>query len=189
MRKLVVDSKVTLDGVFDNQNEWQWQIWEDPDELVRYSKDHVTGFDALLLGRMGYQGLSSVWPSMTDDIGYANWINSIPKHVVSTTLDEDNLDWNAHLIAENVADEVAALKQQDGQDILMPGSADLMHTLMQHNLIDEYRIWVHPIIQGSGKQLFKEKNAPTGLDLVEMETTSSGVVILQYQPTVIEGEA
>ena len=80
--KIRVDIKVTLDGVFDNQNEWQWQIWEDPDELVRYSEDHITGFDALLLGRVGYQGLSSVWPSMTDDIEYDNWMNSISKQTL-----------------------------------------------------------------------------------------------------------
>lgn len=189
MKKLVVENKVTLDGVFDKQAEWQMQFWEDPEEMVRYSKDHISEFDTLLLGRVTYQGLSAVWPSMTDDVGYADWINSIPKHVVSTTLDEDDLSWNAQLITENVVDEIAALKQQSGEDILLVGSGDLLQTLMEYSLIDEYRIWVHPVVHGSGTQLFTDENKPTGLALVEMETTSSGVVILQYQPATIEEEA
>ncbi|WP_248910031.1 dihydrofolate reductase family protein [Halocatena marina] len=182
MRKLVVENKVTLDGVFDEQAEWQMQFWEGPDKMERYSKDHITAFDALLLGRVTYQGLAAVWPSMTDDVGYADWINRIPKHVVSTTLNEDDLSWNAQLITENVVDEVIALKQQSGEDILLVGSGDLLQTLMEHSLIDEYRIWVHPVVHGSGTQLFTDESEPTGLKLVEMETTGSGVVVLTYQP-------
>lgn len=182
MRKLIVKNTITLDGVFDNQDEWLMQFWEDSEELKRYSKDDITEFDALLLGRVTYEGLSAVWPSSTDEMGYADWINSIPKHVVSTTLREDDLEWNARLITENVVDEVAALKQQDGQDILLSGSGDLLHTLMQHDLVDEYQLMVHPLVLGTGKRLFTDESVPTDLKLVETETTDSGVVDLTYEP-------
>lgn len=182
MRKLVVDQKITLDGVFDQLEEWQMRSWADRGEMLRYAADHTTEFDALLLGRVTYQGLAAVWPSMTDDVGYADWINRIPKHVVSTTLDEDDLEWNARLITENVVDEITGLKQQSGEDILLSGSRDLMHTLMQHDLIDEYRIWIHPVVHGRGTQLFTDESEPTGLKLVETETPGSGVVVLTYEP-------
>lgn len=182
MRKLVVDQKITLDGVFDNLEEWQMRSWEDRGEMLRYAEDHITEFDALLLGRVTYEGLATVWPSLTDDVGYADWINSIPKYVVSTTLDEDDLEWNAQLITENVVDEVDALKQQSGEDVLLVGSGDLMHTLMQHDLIDEYRIWIHPVVHGRGTQLFTDQSEPTGLKLVKTETPGSGNVVLTYRP-------
>lgn len=158
------------------------QFWESPEELAQFSKDDIAEFDALLLGRVTYQGLAAVWPTMTDDVGYADWVNSIPKYVVSTTLDEDDLEWNAQLITENVVDEIAALKQQSGEDILLSGSGELLHTLMQHDLVDEYRIWIHPIVVGSGTPLFTSESEPTALQLVETETTHAGVVILHYQP-------
>lgn len=91
MRKLVVENKVTLDGVFDKQETWQTQFWKDPEELARYSIEQTAEFDALLLGRVTYEGLASVWPSMKDEVGYADWINRIPKYVVPTTLEEDDL--------------------------------------------------------------------------------------------------
>lgn len=188
MRKLVVQNQVTLDGVFDKEEEWQRQFWEDSDKKVRYTEDQITAFDALLLGRLTYQKLAAYWPSTTDDVGFADWINSIPKHVASTTLDEDDLEWNARLITENVADEVATLKQQDGQDILLFGSGDLLHTLMQHDLVDEYRIWVHPVVHGSGTQLFTDESEPTDLKLVEVKTTGSDVVVLTYRPAETDAE-
>ncbi len=95
---------------------------------------------------------------------------------------------NSRLIKENIAEEVSKLKQQPGQDILMYGSAALMHTLMQHDLIDEYRIWVHPVVLGSGKRLFRDESDTTTLRLVDTKTTSTGVVVLSYQPAGKEGE-
>ncbi|WP_227357454.1 dihydrofolate reductase family protein [Haladaptatus salinisoli] len=182
-RKLVVENKVTLDGIFDKQAEWQMQFWEDPNELIRYSKGHNTQFDALLLGRVTYQGLAAVWPSMTDDVGYADWINSVPKHVASTSLDTDEMEWNARLITGNVTDKVAALKRQPGRDILMVGSGELLETLMQQDLVDEYRLMIHPVVQGSGKRLFEDANESTTMNLVDTETIGSGVVVLTYEPS------
>jgi dihydrofolate reductase len=124
---------------------------------------------------------------MTDEVGFADRMNSMPKFVVSKTLEE--VEWNnSRLIKENVAEEVSKLKQQPGQDILMYGSADLMHTLMQHELIDEYRNWVHPVVLGSGKRLFRDGSDTTTLRLVDTKTTSTGVVVLSYQSAGKEGE-
>ncbi|MFB9809540.1 dihydrofolate reductase family protein [Haladaptatus pallidirubidus] len=125
---------------------------------------------------------------MTDGMGYADWINSIPKHVVSTTLHTDEMEWNARLITGNVTDKVAALKRQPGRDILMVGSGDLLNTLMQHDLVDEYRLMVHPVVQGSGKRLFEGANEPTTMDLVDTEAVGLGVFVLTYEPTTEDGE-
>ena len=123
---------------------------------------------------------------MTDDEGFADKFNSMPKYVVSTTLEEP-LEWNnSTLITENVADEVSTLKQEPGGDILVNGSAQLVQTLMDHDLVDEYRLMTSPIILGSGKRLFGETSDTTALQLVDTKTVGSGIVILTYQPV---GEA
>jgi len=108
-------------------------------------------------------------------------MNSIPKYVVSTTLKE--LEWNnSHLITGNIAEEVARLKHQEGQDILVAGSGELVGTLMQHDLIDEYRLMVHPVVLGGGKRLFRDGSDKKVLKLVETKLFSSGIVVLHYQP-------
>jgi dihydrofolate reductase len=136
--------------------------------------------DALLLGRITYQGFAKAWPSMTDDAGYAKRMNSFPKHVASRTLEK--LEWNnSHLIKGDIAKEVTKLKQQPGQDLLIFGSGQPVNELMQHDLIDEYRLLVYPIVLGSGKRLFSDPNK-AALKLVETKTFSSGVVLLRYQP-------
>jgi dihydrofolate reductase len=118
---------------------------------------------------------------MTDEQGFADRMNSLPKFVVSTTLEE--VEWNnSTLIKENIPEEVSKLKQQPGQDILIAGSGDLVHTLMQHDLIDEYRIMVHPVVLGSGKRLFRDGSDTKVLRLVDTKTFSSGIVVLSYEP-------
>ncbi len=186
MRKLIVDNKITLDGVFDNEAEWLMDCWDDPDDLSRQAKGYIDEFDALLLGRVTYQGLSAVWPQSTDEIGFADWINDVPKHVVSTTLSEDDLSWNAQLLSGNVVEAVTELKAQSGGDILLVGSGELLETLIANQLVDEYRIWLHPIIHGSGTQLFTDAIEPTQLELIDVERTSADAVILTYQPTATE---
>lgn len=108
-------------------------------------------------------------------------MNSIPKLVASRTLAEP-LDWNAKLISGDVAEEIAKLKLEPGKDIEMYGSALLLQTLMKHNLVDEYRVWVHPLVIGSGTRLFTEGGHCAELRLVSSKTLSSGVVILTYEP-------
>ena len=178
MRKLVVSEFVTLDGVAEEPGKWSFPFWNE--EIGKFKFDELFSSDALLLGRVTYQGFAKAWPSMIDEAGYGKRMNSFSKHVVSRTLEK--LDWNnSHLIKENVVEEVSRLKQQRGQNILLYGSANLVHTLMQHNLIDEYHLMVYPIVLGIGKRLFDGASSAT-LKLLEAQTFSSGVVVLTYQP-------
>jgi dihydrofolate reductase len=127
-----------------------------------------------------YERFARAWPQIkTGD--YAERMNSLPKYVVSTTLEEP-LGWNASLIKGDVVEEISRLKRQPGQDIMMYGSAGLMATLMEHDLIDEYRIWVHPLVLGRGKRLFRDGIDKTALSLVGAMPLGSGVVILTYRP-------
>ena len=181
MRRVIVSTYVTLDGVMEAPEKWSLKFWND--EHAKYAHDQLFASDALLMGRVVYEGFADSWPSRRNE--FADRMNSLPKYVVSTTLDE--AEWNnSTIIRENVAEEVSELKQQPGQDILMHGSAELMHTLKRHDLIDEYRLWVHPILLGSGKCLFREESAAKALRLVDTTTFSSGVVILSYQPAQAE---
>jgi len=176
MRKLVLSAYVTLDGVMEAPS-WSAPFWNE--EAAKYAFDQLFASDALLLGRVTYESFAAAWPSMTDEEGFADRMNSLPKFVASTTLGE--LQWNAARIQGEVAEEVAQLKQQPGQDILIYGSGGLVHTLMQHDLIDEYRLWVHPVVVGSGKRLFRD-GSETTLRLVDTKTFGSGVVVLAYRP-------
>ena len=186
MRKVIVSEYVTLDGVMEDpgggegteHGGWSFQFWSE--EAAKFKCDELFASDALLLGRVTYQGFARAWPSITDQ-GFADRMNSLPKFVVSTTLEK--LEWNnSRLIKENIAEEVSKLKQQPGQDILIAGSVELVYTLMRHDLIDEYRIMVHPVVVGSGKRLFRDGSQTKVLKLVDTKTFSSGIVVLSYQP-------
>ena len=183
MRKVIAAEYVSLDGVMEEPS------WTGPyfnEEVAKFQYDLLFASDALLLGRVTYQGFAAAWPSMTDEVGFADRMNTLPKFVASTTLEE--AEWNASLIKGNVAEEVSRLKQQSGQDILIYGSSDLVRTLMQNDLIDEYRLMVQPVVLGSGKRLFGDESNTTALRLVDATTTSTGVVVLTYQPTGTEVE-
>jgi dihydrofolate reductase len=180
MGKVIVSTMVTLDGVMEAPEKWSMQFWNH--ELDKWALDELLASDALLLGRVTYQGFADYWPSATDNEGLANRMNGLPKYLVSTTLEEP-LEWdNTTLIKGNVAEEVANLKQEPGRDMLVLASADLVHTLMQHNLIDEYRIRVTPVVVGSGKRLFTDRSDVKILKLVQAKAFGSGVIVLTYRP-------
>ncbi len=179
MRRLVLSTSVTLDGVFEGPADWSIPFWDD--EAMRFKHDELFASDALLLGRVTYEGFAAAWPSMTDEHGFADRMNSLPKYVVSTTLEEATWN-NSRLIRENVIEEVAALKGQTGGDILLAGSAVLMHSLLPHNLIDEYRFLLHPIVVGNGQRLFSAGIDSTVLRLAGTRAFCSGVVVLTYHP-------
>ena len=188
MRKVVVSEFVTLDGVMEDpggaegfdRGGWAFQFDRGP-EGDRFKLDEALTAGALLLGRVTYQGFADAWPTRTDEVGFADKMNSMPKFVVSTTLEK--AEWsNSTLIRENVAEEVTKLKQQPGEDILIAGSGRLVHTLMQHDLINEYRLMVFPIVLGAGKRLFRDGSETSVLRLVEAKPVgSSGVLILTYR--------
>jgi len=186
MRKIFVTEFVSLDGVMEDpggaekfvHGGWTMPYWSD--EIGKFKFDELRASDALLLGRVTYQGFAAAWPSRTDEEGFAQRMNSLPKYVVSTTLDK--AEWtNSHLIKGEISKEVFKLKQQPGQDIMVAGSNKLVQTLMQHDLVDEYRLLVYPVVLGSGKRLFGDASKVT-LKPVETRMFSSGVVLLRYQP-------
>ncbi len=179
MRKVVVSEFVSLDGVIE---EPLWSLQLTGEEQQKYKLDELSASDALLLGRATYEEFAAEWPHLSEQYGgYTDMMNSYPKHVVSTTLQEP-LEWNAKLIEGDVAEEVTKLKQEPGKDILVYGSGDLVNTLMKHNLVDEYRLMVFPIVVGSGKRLFEGEIDTTVLELVDSKTFGTGVVVLTYQP-------
>lgn len=176
MRKIIVTEFLTLDGVMEAPNEWSFPYWSD--EIGKFKLDELFASDALLLGRVTYEGFAAAWPSQSDEAGFADRMNGVAKYVVSTTM-KDAAWNNSTIIADKVAEEVGKLKQQPGQDILIAGSANLIGTLMRDNLIDEFQMLVYPVVLGKGKRLF-----PDGIDatlkLIESKPYDSGVVLLRY---------
>ena len=179
MRKIVVTEFLSLDGVMEAPDQWQGPSFND--EMGQYKLDELFASDALLLGRVTYQIFADYWPSMNDEAGFADKMNGLPKYVVSTTLDK--AEWNnSTLIKENVAEEITRLKQQDGKDIAVYGSADLVQTLMQHDLVDEYHLMIHPVVVGHGKRLFQDGIDTRALKLVDTQTFETGAMVLTFQP-------
>ena len=187
MRKVIVSVYTTLNGVMSPVD---WRFPYVSEERGKYARDLLFEADALVMGRETYEGFSAVWPNRTiadegpGEAGFADRINSLPKYVVSTTL--HHLTWNnTHLIRGNVAEAVANMKQQEGLNILLYGAGPVAHTLMQHGLIDEVRVWVYPLVTGvteQSKRLFEDATDIPLLKLVETRAFDSGVVVLTYQP-------
>jgi dihydrofolate reductase len=180
VRKVVVSEFVSLDGVIEDPG-WTFQF--ESGEKDRFKFEELSAADALLLGRVTYEGFAAAWPQMEEQTGeYGAWMNGYPKHVVSTTLHEP-LEWNnSRLIEGDVAEGVSELKQGSGGDILVFGSGTLVNTLMQHDLVDEYRLMVFPVVVGRGKRLFAEGSETKTMKLVDTKTLGSGVVVLTYEP-------
>lgn len=186
MRKVIEATFVTLDGIIDDTipstapqaqpQKWGAPYWDD--DHMNYARDLLFASDALLLGRVTYEGFAQAWPSRSGD--FADRINSLPKYVASRTL-EGPLKWNATLIEGDVAEEVARLKQQPGQNILKYGTGELDRTLMQHDLIDEFHFWVFPVAVGGGRRLFDGIDT-THLKLIDTTRFGSGIVVHTYAP-------
>ena len=182
MRKVIASELVSLDGVMESPDKWHFPYFND--EMGEAISAAMAASDAMLLGRVTYEGFAAFWPSQEsggDDQEIANYMNNTPKFVVSTTLEEP-LEWNnSTLIKENVAEEVAKLKQQPGKDISITGSGALVRSLLADDLLDELRLMVHPIVVGSGKRLFEEGSDQKALKLVDSKTFDTGVLYLTYQ--------
>jgi dihydrofolate reductase len=186
VRKLIVSEFVTLDGVMEAPGGEEghphtgWVFDYLSPEQEKYKLDEVLESDALLLGRVTYEGFAAAWPARSGDL--ADKMNSMPKFVASTTLED--LDWeNSTLIRGDVPEEVAKLKQQEGGPMLVAGSRTLVHSLMPHGLIDEYRLMIFPVVLGSGGRLFPETPDKTPLTLADTQAFSSGVVVNTYHPS------
>jgi len=176
MGKISVSMYVTLDGMMDDPS-WTTDFWND--ELSDFQGKVFNSADALLLGRVTYEGMSVAWPQMEEagEEGAAEF-NAIPKYVPTATLKEPV--WNATFIKENFIEEVTKLKRETGQHLLIYGSGQMMRSLMEHNLIDEYHLIVCPIVLGKGQRLFTEQSERR-LKLKDVKTTATGVALLSYQ--------
>jgi dihydrofolate reductase len=177
--RLVATEYVSIDGVFEEPGHWSGPFFND--EAARFKLAELRASDALLLGRRTYEGFAAAWPSYTDEEGFADKMNSMPKYVVSATL--DRVDWpGSRLLTGDVTEAVGNLKQEPGQDLLLAGSGQLFAALKTADLIDLYRFMLHPILLGSGRRLFADEAADKTLELTHTSVFSSGIVILEYQP-------
>jgi dihydrofolate reductase len=188
MRRVVAAEYVTLDGVMQDPGgvgEIEHGGWSNAyfnDELAKYQSEQLFASDALLLGRVTFKGFAAAWPAMEATEGeFAIRMNTLPKFVVSRSLKEP-LEWNGTLLKGELAAEVARLKQRPGQDILIYGSGEVVNALLPHNLIDEYKLMIFPVVLGSGKRLFRDLADSTALRITSTKTTGTGVVVLNYSP-------
>lgn len=187
MRRIVVTEFVSLDGVMEDPGGSEgtpfggWTFKFPDPEGMKYKLDELFAHDAMLLGRVTYEGFAEAWPGRTDDLGFAERMNAMPKYVVSTTLREASWN-NSTVIAGDVAAQAAALKQIPGNDILVVGSRMLAQFLMDADLVDEYRLMVFPIVLGGGARLFGPAPAVPILHLTAAQPLASGTVILTYTP-------
>jgi dihydrofolate reductase len=184
--RIVVTEFVSLDGVMEDpggsenfkHGGWSFEIARG-DEGDKFKLDEVFSSDALLLGRKTYEGFAAAWPSRDGE--FADKFNSMPKYVVSSTL--QNPEWNNSKVLDgDLAEEVGKLKQQHDGDIVVHGSAQLVQSLLEHDLVDELRLMVYPVVLGSGKRLFGETSNKKPLRLAESKTVGDGVDILIYNP-------
>ena len=180
MGKIVVSEFVSLDGVMEDPR-WVFQFGSPSSRSFKL--DELSESEALLVGRTTYEEWAAYWPQQDpEENPFAAQMNGVQKYVVSKTLKEP-LEWNnSILISENVVEEISNLKEQPGQDILVGGSADLVNTLMDHDLVDEYRLMVFPVVVGSGKRLFRDGRDTKALKHIGTQTFGSGVVVLSYGP-------
>jgi dihydrofolate reductase len=187
MRKIVVSEFITLDGVFEDpggaegSKEGGWTTPYGNDEFMKFKHEELFNADMLLLGRVTYEDFAKARPAMKETDSFGVRMNELPKYVASTTLDK--LDWeNSQLLHGDAAEEIRKLKAENGKEILVFGSGQLSNTLMQNNLVDEYRLLVYPVVLGEGKRLFKD-GAYAKLKLTEARPFQTGVVLLRYEPT------
>jgi dihydrofolate reductase len=184
--RIVVTEFVSLDGVMEapgggedfKHGGWSFEV-NRGDEGDKFKLDETMSSEALLLGRRTYEGFAAAWPSREGD--FADKFNTMPKYVVSSTL--ENPEWNNSTVLKgDVAEEVAKLRQEQDGDIVVHGSARLVQTLVEHDLVDEFRLMVFPVVLGSGKRLFGETSDKKPLRLVDAKLVGDGVAILIYQP-------
>ena len=187
MRKVIAGLFLSLDGVMESPEKWHLPYFND--EMEEAIGAAMGQADAMLMGRVLYEEWAAYWPQQDpEENPVAARMNGVRKYVVSTTLEEP-LEWNnSTLIKGDVPEAVAALKQQPGKDLQVIGSGDLAQTLMRHDLVDEYRLMIHPLVLGSGSRLFRDGSPRIALRLVDTRPTGTGVLILTYRPAGRDAE-
>jgi dihydrofolate reductase len=191
MRKLIVSTFLTLDGVMQGpggpgeddsggfaHGGWSVNYWDE--KMGQVMGEAMSNRFDLVLGRTTYDIFAAYWPHAPEEAG-AKPLNDATKYVASRS--QPTLEWsNSSLIAGDVAEGIATLKQEDGPELQVHGSGNLIQTLLRHNLVDEYRLWVFPLVIGSGKRLFSDGTVPAALKLVDSTISTTGVVIGTYEP-------
>ena len=186
MGKIVISDNVSLDGVIQDpagdegfrHGGWVGLIKDRP-ELNKLALDEALGAEALLLGRRSYEWLAARWPSRSGEL--ADRLNSLPKYVASSTLEHP--DWNSSTVLKgDVVNEVSKLKHERNGEIVVPASFQLVHTLIEHDLVDELRLKIFPVVLGAGKRLFGETSDKRPMRLVDTQTVGGDVAFLTYEP-------
>jgi dihydrofolate reductase len=184
-RDLIVTQNITVDSVIDASGDWFVPSGSEDPEHVAEMREVEEGLrataDALLVGRLTFEAFRGYWPQQPDDTtGVAEYLNQVDKYVVSSTIDEPG--WaGTTVLRGNVTDEVTALKRRPGGDIVTTGSITLVHALERAGLVDEYRLFVYPVVLGEGRRLFEGPAGRRGLELVEDHAFASGIVLLRYR--------
>ena len=181
MRKVVAAEFLSLDGVMESPDKWHFPYFNE--EMGQAVGEGFAAADAMLMGRVNYEEWAAFWPEQDpEENPMAAQMNAMKKYVVSTTLEEP-LEWqNSTLIGENVAEQIANLKQGEGGDIVISGSGALVRSVLQYGLLDELKLMIHPVVVGSGKRLFEDFGEQKALELVESKTFETGVLYLTYRP-------
>ena len=192
MGRIVVTEFVSLDGVVEDPGGaegykyggWSFEF-KRGEEGDKFKLDEVMGSDALLLGRVTYEGFAEAWPSREGE--FADKFNTMPKYVVSSTLEDP--EWNNSTVLKgDVAEEVGKLKERQDGDVVVHGSPQLVQTLLEHDLVDELRLMVFPLVLGTGKRLFGDTSDRKRMKLTDCKAVGDGVAILIYQPAVADEE-
>ncbi|WP_432940473.1 dihydrofolate reductase family protein [Kribbella sp. CA-253562] len=179
MRDLIVTQNITLDGVVEASDDWFQVLDGDTGDLLEVTRQHSAAADAFLTGRQTFEAMRGYWPQQTDDrTGVTEYLNTVQKYVVSTTLQDPA--WEPTTVLRGL-DEVAALKESPGKDIVVTGSIELVHQLEAAGLVDEYRLFVYPVVVGQGRKLFPDGQGLLRLQLVEARPFDSGVVLTRYR--------
>jgi dihydrofolate reductase len=187
MGKIVVTEFISLDGVIEapgggedyRHAGWTFEI-ERGEEGDKFKLEELIEAEAQLLGRVTYEGFAAAWPKMEDEAGFATKMNEMPKYVVSSTL--ERADWqNTTILSGDPADSVATLKEKVDGVILVAGSATLVKSLIDHDLVDELRLMVFPVLLGQGKRLFPEGETKHRLQLAEAKTVGDGISLVRYE--------
>ena len=185
--RLVATEYLSLDGVFEEPGHWSGPYFDD--EAAAFKFGELQAADAQLLGRKTYEGFAAAWPTMEGTGEFGVKMNSMPKYVVSSTLENPSWAGSQVIKGDGVLDEVRRLKAQSGHDLLLAGSGQLFRSLMDANLIDVYRFMLHPIVLGGGKKLFADSRSRTELRLTSARPLPKGILIVEYEPAQKPGPA
>jgi dihydrofolate reductase len=183
MRKLIVTENITLDGVIDASGGWFAPAGDeeiDQSDINEALREQAAAADALLLGRVTFEEMRGYWPLQTDDqTGVTEYLNNVSKYVVSSTMKDP--EWErSTVLSGDLEDDVRELKGESGRDIVVTGSITLVHELIRLGLVDEYRLFVYPVVLGRGARLFEDATSVAKLKLVDSRTFRSGVVLTSY---------